>query len=190
MKLAETYPMPGRLQEIQFIKGEIHLRMDSIKEAEKTAEEIKIIVDNGLRKKKIRYYYLLMGLIECKKNNFRNSEKYLKQALALLPFQVPISERFRYLAVFYDAMATIYMKLEQLDKVQEYYEKIISFTTGRLYCGIIYAKSFYMLGKIFEQKGNTSRAIEHYEKFLDLWKDADTGIAEVEDARKRLANLI
>jgi hypothetical protein len=29
-----------------------------------------------------------------------------------------------------------------------------------------------------------ARAIEHYEKFLNLWKDADPGIAEVEDAKK------
>jgi hypothetical protein len=40
---------------------------------------------------------------------------------------------------------------------------------------------------LFGQKSDNAKAIEHYEKFLDLWKDADSGIAEVEDARKRLA---
>jgi hypothetical protein len=44
-------------------------------------------------------------------------------------------------------------------------------------------------GKIYEQKGNTAKAIEHYEKFLDLWKDSDPGIAEVDDARGRLGRL-
>ena len=58
-----------------------------------------------------------------------------------------------------------------------------------MFSGDIYAQSFYMLGKIYEQQGDTAKAIEHYEKFLDLWKDTDPGIAEVEDAKVRLAGL-
>ena len=46
-----------------------------------------------------------------------------------------------------------------------------------------------MLGKIYEEQGDNGKAIDHYEKFLDLWKDADPGIAEVEDTRKRLEEL-
>jgi hypothetical protein len=38
-------------------------------------------------------------------------------------------------------------------------------------------------------KSNNALEFEHYEKFLDLWKDADPGIAEVENARERVARL-
>ena len=38
-----------------------------------------------------------------------------------------------------------------------------------------------------EQRRRDGKAIEHYEKFLDPWKDADPGIAEVEDAMERVA---
>jgi hypothetical protein len=36
---------------------------------------------------------------------------------------------------------------------------------------------------------NNAKAIDQYEKFVDLWEDADRGIAEVDDARERLAGL-
>ncbi len=79
--------------------------------------------------------------------------------------------------------------LKSLEKAKETYEDITQLTIGRYYWAGIYAKSYYMLGKIHEQQGDSAKAIEHYEKFLSLWKDYDPGIAEVEDARTRVASL-
>jgi len=53
----------------------------------------------------------------------------------------------------------------------------------------VFAKAFYMLGQVCEQQGRKTMAVENYRKFLDLWKDADAGLPEVADAKKRLAAL-
>ncbi len=82
--------------------------------------------------------------------------------------------------------------MKDLENAVIWYKKIQSLTTAGSINGNalgIRPKSYYMLGKIYERQGNAIKAIDHYEKFLNLWKDADQGIAEVEDARERLAEL-
>jgi len=54
---------------------------------------------------------------------------------------------------------------------------------------VFYPKSFYFLGKIYEAKSDNQLAIKNYEKFLDLWKDADEDLPDLIDAKKRLAKL-
>jgi len=44
-----------------------------------------------------------------------------------------------------------------------------------------------MLGKIYQEQGKQSKAITCNQKFLDFWRNADIGVVEVEDARKRLS---
>ena len=54
---------------------------------------------------------------------------------------------------------------------------------------IRYPRSFYLLGKIYEKKGDSKLAIENYQKFLDLWKDADEELPELIDSRERLSQI-
>ncbi|GAH70198.1 unnamed protein product, partial [marine sediment metagenome] len=89
-------------------------------------------------------------------------------------------------ALFIDSLASIYYKQRDFDKAREEYEKIISLTAGRLYYGDLYTRSFYMLGKIYQEKGLEEKAKENYKKFLDIWKNADSEFPELIDAKKQL----
>ena len=167
-------------------KGLAYLGIKSFDKAQRVADELKDLIEKGVYKKIIRRYYHLKGTIEFEKVNFTKAVEYFKRAIALLPSEGYFGFDT---ALFIEPLALAYYNTGDIEKACEEYEKITNLTTGRLYCGDIYAKSFYMLAKIYEQQGQKAKAIEHYEKFLDLWKDADPGIAELEDARKRLAGL-
>jgi tetratricopeptide (TPR) repeat protein len=88
-----------------------------------------------------------------------------------------------------DVLARAYLQKGEIDKAIEEYERLITLDPKSGEKLLIYPKYYYKLAKLYEQKGWEGKAIENYEKFLDLWKDADPGIAEVEDAKKRLAAL-
>jgi hypothetical protein len=42
---------------------------------------------------------------------------------------------------------------------------------------------------LYEQKGRTEEALVQYDKFLEIFKDADPVFTEVPDTRRRLAAL-
>ncbi len=47
------------------------------------------------------------------------------------------------------------------------------------------------LGELYEARGDRSKAIEYYERFIDLWRDADATLQpQVRAARERLARLV
>jgi tetratricopeptide (TPR) repeat protein len=167
-----------------YYKGLALLKMGSVEEARKTANDLKEMIEQGLRKKAIRLYFHLAGMLELEAGNYSKAIQYFNDALSLVPYG-PLVKR----ADFINSLALAYYKSGNLGEALREYERITALTTGRDQYGDIYAKAFYMLGKIHEQQGDTTKTIEHYEKFLDLWKDADPGIAEVDDARKRVAGL-
>jgi len=175
----------------QYLLGLCYLRKGLLVESQKMAERLSRDIIVGMTDKQVKYSLLLSGFIEMEKENYSQAIEMFQEAISLVPYQ-SIDIHFynrNDQALFFEPLAYALYKTGNLEKAQEEYKRIARLTTGRLFYGDIYAKSFHMLGKIYEEQGDTARAIEHYEKFLDLWKYADPRLPEVEDARERVAGL-
>jgi tetratricopeptide (TPR) repeat protein len=171
------------------LRGLIYIKMDSMDSAQQVAEELLDLIRGGMNDKAMSLYYHLLGKIELKRENYSKAVEHFQDAVSLLPFQFGMMVRGNFHSAFLDSLGSAHYKSGNLEKAKEEYARIPSLALGKLYYCDIYVKSFYMLGKICEQQGDTTKALKHYQKFLSLWKDADPGIAEVEDARERLAGL-
>jgi len=172
-----------------YCRGRAFLAMSSVEDALKAAEAIKELVDKGTCKKDMRYYLHLLGMIEFERKNYSKAIEHFSEAVSLLPYDHYIGPFTIDRANFTEHLAAAFYESGDIERAQQEYEKILSFTTGKLYTGDVYARSLYWLGRIYELKDQKANAIEHYEKFLELWKDADPGVPEVEEASKRLAEL-
>ena len=165
-------------------KAITYLEMKQMAEAQRVAEELGKMIGLAPDKTLKRDYDLIMGMIEIERKDYHKAIEYFEKGERLLPAV------HSWQIVFADSLGRAYHESGDLDKAREEYGRIQNINVVvKLIFGDVYVKSFYMLGKINEELGDTAQAIENYEKFLDLWKDADPGIAEVDDARQRLAKL-
>ncbi len=182
--IADNIKDLGLMRDSLYQKGLAYLALDDVAKAEKSAVQLKEHIETGMNRRIIHLYYHFKAEIELFKGNFSQAVDLSQQAIGLLQYAPPTFD-----ASYINTMALAYFRSGELSLALSEYKRITSLTMGRLERGDIYAKSFYMIGQIYEQQGDPNKAIENYEKFLDLWKDADPNIAEVEDTMQRLVGL-
>ena len=118
-------------------------------------------------------YWHTLGEIEFSKGNFEAAMANFEKAVG-----------------YYEDLeiARAYLAVGRLGEAVTLLEKILSrYDQGRI--SSVAVKGYYLLGLAYEKSGWSKKAIEQYEEFLEIWKDADPGIPEVEDAKERLEKL-
>jgi serine/threonine protein kinase/lipopolysaccharide biosynthesis regulator YciM len=169
-------------------KARTALESGSADQVRKREDELVACVKSSMNKKLIRFYYLFLGQKELKKGRLTGAINHFNRALSLLPYQS--YGDYDDHALFIEPLALAYYKSGNLEAARAEYEKIISLTIGRLAYGDIYAKAFYQLGTIYEQKGLKARPIFHFLEFINIWKDCDARFQPmVEYAKKRVKEL-
>ena len=185
-KAVEEKSISGQVRALH-AKGIAYTQMESYGAAKRIADEIRILIPLWMQKKLMRYHDQLMGMIEFAQGNFSRSIPFLSKAEQSL--YSPEDNFPRIQPYFIFTLAQSCYKADNLQKAREKFEKIFSLHLGRFEDGDFYARSLYWLGKIFDQRSQREKAVENYEKFLRLWRDADPGTPEVKDAESRLAEL-
>jgi tetratricopeptide (TPR) repeat protein len=177
-----------------WIVGYIALRQDRLNEVKSKLSELESLQLQVLESDKDQLVYMYNSLLA----ELFLEEGDLDRAIAVSKkaYQTGLvfegwwrAPRIVLLSSSLDVLARSYNRMGEIDKAVAVYEQLVRLDPEINELFYIYPPHYYRLAILYEKKGMDDEAKEHYEKFLNLWKDADPGIAEVEDARERLAGL-
>lgn len=168
--------------------GRAYIKQGQIDRAETAAQEIKAVIQKrNMEPSFLYFYYLLEAEIAMAQNEPKNALESLARAGA---------SPWRTSPFYWRTKASAEESLGRFEAAVESYKKFLGFVSLArwLLCDPVryfYEQSMvdYNLGRVSEKMKNPTAAKEHYQKFLEGMKNADPGIPEVADAKKRLAAL-
>ena len=175
---------------VSFHNGLLDLKLGQINSAKSRLAEMRSILPRSKIVNDYEYNFLWGEILL--------AEGKPQEAISLLekmPPRILITLSYGPLLVAYnfpflkDTLARAYEQNRQIDKAIAEYERLTAPYPKSTNPFLIHPKYYYRLAKLYEKKGLALKAKENFNRFLDLWKDADPGQPEVEDAKTHLAGL-
>ena len=95
-----------------------------------------------------------------------------------LPWHIPI----------WSAMGQALLEAGRPSDALPWFRKVAESVNEHAFEPIDYVRSFYFLGRIYEQQGDLTKARESYQRFVNYWKDGDLDRDRVAEARRKIAS--
>jgi tetratricopeptide (TPR) repeat protein len=161
-----------------FVLGKYYIRGEDFEKAEELLQLLSTRINEGNREDEAALS-LLRGEIEMVKGN-------LPKAIEM--FESAINQRNDCYTV--ESIANYYNYIGNLDLAISKYKEIIDLKDALGWEAQEYwVRAHYNLGKLYEEKGDILQAADFYERFLNIWQDADDDIPILLDCQNRLERL-
>jgi tetratricopeptide (TPR) repeat protein len=156
--------------EARWIQGLTFAKKGMFTEAESEAMVIHELIEKAKTEESYKYYYHLLGELFLNKGLYQQALENFNQAASIKSLE----------STFYvNALGEAYYKAEEWDKAEEQFAAVLETNPN-------YAPTHYLLGLVCEKTNRKEEAKERFQKFVDIWRDADGDLPQLREARKRL----
>jgi len=162
-----------KLIEAHWILGLTFDKKEMFDQAESEVLTIRELIEKTKTEELKTHYYHLLGELSLSKGLYQQALEYFEKATVTWS-----SER----AFYINALGEAYFKMRELNKAVEKFGDVLKINPN-------YAQTHFLLGLVYEKKDRKEKAREHFQKFMEIWKDADENLPQLTEAKKRLEKL-
>jgi tetratricopeptide (TPR) repeat protein len=151
-----------------FLKRGAYARMGTLDATQFTKEAFERLNSGGYQ----RFWFIHRGWVALSQGQAETAVEQFREALRQKNLDWNIDS-------YEDCLAYAFLNLGRWDEAIAEYERLLRVNPR-------YPLAQYHLARAYEGKGDRERALASYRNFLQIWKDADPGLPEVTEAKKRL----
>jgi tetratricopeptide (TPR) repeat protein len=159
--------------EVHWIQGRVYVQKNLFDRAEVETLTIKELTEKTNIEESKTYYYHLLGELFLHKGLYEQALENFNKAATI----ESLDRTF-----FLNASGEAYFKVENLNMAIEKLEAALKINSN-------YAQSHYLLGLVYQKKGEKDKARKHFKKCIDIWKDADENLPQLIEIKKQLKEV-
>jgi DNA-binding winged helix-turn-helix (wHTH) protein/tetratricopeptide (TPR) repeat protein len=137
-------------------------------------------------KEKRRHRHLAGELALARGNAARAVEELTKAQETLSPRGTFAGSELPQHVPIWFALGSAHLAAGDREKASYWLRKVTESGTEHVHWPVPYVRSFYLLGTIYEARGEEDKAYESYRRFVSIWGQADLDREWVADARRKL----
>ena len=132
---------------------------------------------------------LARGLAALSRGDAAAATKPLEDAEAALAPRILNALGVSQHVLIWSALGQAYFDSGRPAEARPWFERAVNAGVERISEPIGYVRSFYYLGRIYEQEGNAAKAREAYRRFLSYWQDGDFDRDRIAEAQRKISGI-